>query len=126
MRKVFLLLGIATLSLSTASPALGVIGLNQCGPGTNPPKRMHCRQEELLLGYRDAAGACVWVCCPPNSDGRTYDCSAEPTASDFKLDLKNVRPRPWTGVFTPGDASLKPDADSTQPRGDEAEMRHSE
>ena len=120
MRKVLLLLCTATFFLSTASPALAVIGLNQCGPGTSPPKGMRCHQEELLLGYRDASGPCVWVCCPPNSDGRTYDCSAEPTASDFKLDLRNIRPRPWSGVFTPGDASPQPDTDSTRHQGEEA------
>lgn len=112
MRRFFLLLGIATLAFSTASPAFALIGLNHCGPGTKPPMRMHCGQEELLLGYRDAAGACLWVCCPQNSDGRTYDCSGDPTPSDFKLDLRTVRPRPWSGVFTPGSAFLKPDNDS--------------
>ncbi|ACH39866.1 hypothetical protein Gbem_2862 [Citrifermentans bemidjiense Bem] len=111
MRPCSLLFGIATFALSSASPAFALIGLNQCGPGTKPPVRMHCGQEELLLGYRDAAGPCLWVCCPPNSDGRTYDCSGDPTPSDFKLDLRNVRPRPWTGVFTPGSSFLRPDAE---------------
>lgn len=119
MRGYLLLLGIAPLAFSTPSPALASIGLNQCGAGIKPPRGMHCGQEELLLGYRDAAGACVWVCCPPNSDGRTYDCSAEPTASDFRLDLRSVRPRPWTGVFTPGEVSLKQDTDNAQPQGEE-------
>lgn len=104
MRPFSLVLGIA-LTLSTASTALALVGLNQCGPGTKQPPGMRCAQDELLLGYRDAAGACLWVCCPPNGDGRTYDCSGEPTASDYKLDLRSVRPRPWTGVFTPGGGS---------------------
>lgn len=113
MRRFLLFPGIATLALSTA-PAFALIGLNDCGPGTRPPMRMHCGQEELLLGYRDAGGACLWVCCPVNSDGRTYDCSGDPTPSDFKLDLRTVRPRPWSGVFTPGSAFLKTDSDSNQ------------
>lgn len=115
MRRFFLFLGIATLAFSTASPALALIGLNDCGPGTKPPTRIHCGQDELLLGYRDAAGACLWVCCPANGDGRTYDCSGDPTPSDFKLDLRTVRPRPWSGVFTPGSAFLKTESDTQPP-----------
>lgn len=117
MRPFSQILSIA-LTFSAASTALALTGLNQCGPGTNPPKGMRCAQDELLLGYRDAAGACLWVCCPPNGDGRTYDCSGEPTASDFKLDLRSVRPRPWTGVFTPGGGS---DTGRTAKPGEEEE-----
>ncbi len=95
--------------LSAASPGYALTGLNQCGPGTKPPTDMRCGHDELLLGYRDAAGACVWVCCPPNSDGKTYNCSGDPTPSDFRLDLRNVRPRPWQGIFAPGRSFQKPD-----------------
>lgn len=100
---------VALAFLSAASPGYALVGLNQCGPGTGPPAGMQCWHDELLLGYRDAAGACVWVCCPPNSDGKTYNCSGDPTASDFKLDLRNVRPGEWKGLFTPGPSFRRPD-----------------
>lgn len=106
-----ILLGLLTLTY-TSIPSTGyaLIGLNQCGPGTKPPTGMHCGHDELLLGYRDAAGACVWVCCPPNSDGKTYNCSGDPTPSDFKMDLRSVRAKPWKGSFTPGPSFEKQDA----------------
>lgn len=97
------------VAVSTAAPVQALIGVNQCGPGTKPPIGMHCGHEELLLGYRNASGACVWVCCPPNSDGKTYNCSGEPTPSDFKLDLSKVRAKPWKPVFTPGREFERPD-----------------
>jgi hypothetical protein len=102
MQRTRLVIALVTLSLTFASyPALALIGVNQCGVGTKPPAGMHCGHDELLLGYRDAAGACVWVCCPPNSDGKTYNCSGDPTPSDFKLDLREVYPRGWRAIFTP-------------------------
>ncbi len=76
------------------------IGLNQCGPGIAPPSGMRCNRNQLLLGYRNPAGACLWVCCKPNSDGETYDCSDAPTPSDYKMDLHKVQPRPWRSIFT--------------------------
>jgi len=101
MRTTYPILGTLSLALGLiAFPAHALIGLNQCGPGTKPPTGMHCGHDELFLGYRNASGACVWVCCPPNSDGKTYNCSGEPTPSD-KLDLGTIRPRQWSGVFTP-------------------------
>jgi len=93
--------------LGLGTPAHALIGLNQCGPGTGPPGGLHCSHDELLLGYRDATGACVWVCCPPNSDGKTYNCSGPTTPSD-KLDLGSVRPKAWPGLFSPGKAFEKP------------------
>lgn len=91
-----------TLAIAFAgSAAHALIGLNQCGQGTAPPAGLRCGTDELLLGYRDAAGPCLWVCCPPNSDGRTYDCSGIPAASDSRLDLRNVRPQEWKGLFVP-------------------------
>ncbi|MBJ6802560.1 hypothetical protein [Geomonas propionica] len=100
---------IALLTCSLAHPAHALIGVNLCGPGTSPPQGLRCGHEQLLLGYRDAAGACFWVCCPPNSDGETYDCSGDATPSQFKLDLRIVSPRPWRGIFIPGPAFEIPD-----------------
>lgn len=103
------LLGAVTLAFfSAASPAIALIGLNQCGPGALPPDGMQCGHEELLLGYRDPAGACFWVCCPPNSDGMTYNCSGDPIPSDFKMDLRSVRPHEWKGMFIPGPGFERP------------------
>ncbi|QXE92617.1 hypothetical protein KP001_08910 [Geomonas subterranea] len=102
-------LRIALIAVFLAPPAHALIGVNQCGPGTKPPAGIRCGHDQLLLGYRDAAGTCVWACCPPNSDGQTYDCSAEPAPSDFKLDLRSVAPKPWRGVFTPAPSFEKPD-----------------
>lgn len=100
----------ALLALSLVSlpaPASALAGLNQCGPGLEPPPALRCRPDELLLGFRDPAGACVWACCPPNRDG-TYDCSGEAFPSDFKMDLRRVSPRPWHGVFTPEPERIEP------------------
>lgn len=102
MRKTSLIPGMLVSALAcTTLPAHALIGLNQCGVGTKPPAGLHCGHDELLLGYRNAAGACVWICCPPNSDGKTYNCSGEPTPSDSKLDLRNIRAKPPTSIFTP-------------------------
>ena len=89
-------------SFSAVLPAHALIGLNQCGAGTRPPVGMHCGHDNLLLGYRDATGACVWVCCPPNSDGSTYNCSGPATPSDVKLDLGRVPAKQWKEIFKPG------------------------
>jgi len=109
MRTVPSVVALLAVALLTAAPAHALIGLNQCGAGAFPPAGIHCGHDDLLLGYRNAPGACVWVCCPPNSDGQTYNCSAEPTPSDYKLDLEKVWPRPWKGVFTPGTTFEKPE-----------------
>lgn len=104
MLRILSVLCFSAVALCTmASPVHALIGLNQCGPGTYPPE-MRCGRNDLLLGYRDPAGACVWVCCPPNGDARTYNCSGPPTPSDFQLDLRSVEPKAWKGTFTPGPA----------------------
>lgn len=92
------LLAVVTLSAFTSS-GYALTGLNQCGPGIAPPSGLRCSRSQLLLGYRNAAGACLWVCCTPNSDGITYDCSGAPTPSDYKMDLRKVQPRPWRSIF---------------------------
>ena len=86
-------------------------GLNQCGPGTSPPEGVRCRSDQLLLGYRNPAGACLWVCCPPNGDGESYDCSGEATPSDYRSDLRAVRPGAWSGGFVPHPSLQKEDAE---------------
>lgn len=88
------LLTVVTLP-AFASTGHTLTGLNQCGPGISPPAGLRCTRTLLLLGYRNAAGACLWVCCRPNSDGVTYDCSADPTPADYKMDLRKVQPRAW-------------------------------
>lgn len=99
---------ITLLTLTAAAfsgpSAHALIGVNHCGPGISPPDGLQCASDHLLLGYRDPSGPCHWVCCPPNSDGRTYDCSGAPTASDFKIDLRNVLPQEWQELFTPSAA----------------------
>ncbi|TSK08640.1 MAG: hypothetical protein FPO08_04880 [Geobacter sp.] len=92
------LLTVIVLSAFTAN-GYALTGLNQCGPGIAPPLGLRCSRNQLLLGYRNAAGACLWVCCTPNSDGRTYDCSGDPVPSDYKMDLRKVQPRPWKNIF---------------------------
>ena len=116
MRTPHSILGLIVLALSsTTSPAHALIGLNQCGVGTKPPAGIHCGHDQLLFGYRDATGACLWVCCPPNSDGKSYDCSGAPTPSDYKMDLRNVQVAPWKGVFTPGPAFERPESTTPGP-----------
>ena len=108
MHKPSPMLGMLVSALAyMAVPAHALIGLNQCGVGTKPPVGMHCGHDELFLGYRNAAGVCVWICCPPNSDGKTYNCSGEPTPSD-KLDLRNIRAKVPTAIFTPAAPPKKP------------------
>ena len=89
MRETFFVVGL-TLAL-TASPAHALIGLNQCGAGSGPPRGMNCGHSDLLLGYRDASGRCAWVCCPPNNNG-TYNCTVNFPVYTDKLDLGNVSP----------------------------------
>lgn len=93
------LVTVITLSVF-ASKGHALTGLNQCGPGIAPPAGLLCSRTQLLLGYRNAAGACFWVCCTSNNDGSTYDCSGDPTPSDYKMDLRKIQPRPWRGTFT--------------------------
>lgn len=110
MHNRVLTIALVTLSLAPlATPVNALIGVNHCGVGTRPPTGMQCGRDELLLGFRDAAGACFWVCCPPNSDGKSYNCSGDPTPSDFKLNLREVAPGAWRGVFTPGPSFEKTD-----------------
>ena len=74
-------------------------GLNQCGPGIGPPLGLRCSRNQLLLGYRNAAGARLWVCCSPNGDGETFDCSGDATPADYGMNLRKVQPRPWKSIF---------------------------
>jgi hypothetical protein len=46
---------------------------NRCGVWDRPPGPLICLDDELLLGFRNINGMCVWRCCPPNGNG-TYDC----------------------------------------------------
>ena len=95
MRTTFFVVGLA-LAVTASSPAHALIGLNQCGAGNGPPPGMGCGHSDLLLGYRDASGRCAWVCCPPNSDHKTYNCTVNPPRYNFRLDLGNVRP--WSAT----------------------------
>jgi hypothetical protein len=56
--------------------------------GTGQTSSLRCGHDELKLGYIDRFGACVWVCCRPNSDGRTYNCTGDPSPSDRLAGIK--------------------------------------
>jgi len=58
-----------------------------------PPDKKCPGSNDLILGVRTASG-CEWLCCPPNNDGKTYDCSKRqgPTAASRLKGLRYVSP----------------------------------
>jgi hypothetical protein len=77
-RWVAVLLGIGLLGIVPCAYALPNLVQDMCGQTSGgAPPGMDCPGPNYLLVrplYSD--GSCgSWMCCPPNPDGKTYDCS---------------------------------------------------
>jgi hypothetical protein len=105
----------AFFTMEAATPAHAVpIIRDQCNQTSGDGQGHSCPgPNDLLIRPKYPDGTCGdWMCCPPNPDGKTYDCAhaTNPTSSVISGVLKNflgpratvLEPGRTPGVKTPG------------------------
>jgi hypothetical protein len=116
----------------TAPTEATLVIRDQCNQTSGDGQGHSCPgANDLLIRPRYENGTCGdWMCCPPNPDGKTYDCAhaTNPTSSVVSGVLKNLLgPRatvinPGTGPGTGRQQRFPGTLGTIQPRGVEGEQ----
>ena len=113
IRWILSLAILSTIAAATSVQAVPIIR-DQCNSTSGDGQGHSCPgSNDLLIRPKYPDGTCGdWMCCPPNPDGRTYDCAhaTNPTSSAISGALKNflgpraavLEPGRTPGVKTPG------------------------
>ena len=120
MHPLFLALTTVVCLLGITIPAEATLVIqDQCNQTSGDGQGHSCPgPNDLLIRPKYADGKCGdWMCCPPNPDGKTYDCAhaTNPTRSAISGVLKNLM-GPRATVGDPGTPFSAPNPSFFQQR----------